>query len=72
MRNDYSDIINMTYPFDRENKKHPPMPIEDRAKIFGSFAALRGHDEEIEDRRELVEDMVNNHEIEHTILYDDI
>ena len=72
MRDDYGDIINMKYPFDREDKKHPPMPVEKRAKIFGSFAALRGHDESIEDRRELVEDMVNNHEIEHEVFYEDI
>lgn len=71
MRGPYDDIINMKYPFDKEDKAHPPMAVEDRAKIFGSFAALKGHEDAIEDQRELVEDMVN-HEVVREAFYEDI
>ena len=45
MRDDYSDIIDLPYPRDDWNflMKHPRMSMEDRAKIFAPFAALRGH-----------------------------
>ena len=68
----YDDIINMKYPFEKEDKAHPPMAVADRAKIFGSFAALKGHDDAIEEQRELVEDLVNNHMIEREVFYEDI
>ena len=42
--NNYSDIINMKYPF---SKKHAPMPLHDRAAQFAPFAALSGYDEAI-------------------------
>ena len=41
----YDDIINM----DRPASKRQKMPIDDRAKIFAPFAALRGFDDAIED-----------------------
>ena len=72
MRDDYGDIINMQYPFEQEDIDHPAMAVEERAKIFGSFAALKGHEDEIEDRREQVEDIVNNHEVEREVFYDDL
>ena len=44
----YDDMIKMEYPLkSRDIKKHPPMAIEDRAKIFAPFAALKGYEEAI-------------------------
>ena len=45
MRDDYKDIIDLPYPRNDWNflMKHPRMSMEDRAKIFAPFAALRGH-----------------------------
>lgn len=40
----YDDIIHLSRP---KSKKHPPMPREQRAAQFASFAALRGFDDEI-------------------------
>lgn len=71
MRGPYDDIINMKYPFEKEDKDHPPMAVADRAKIFGSFAALKGHDEEIEGTRVMVEDMME-HEVTREVFYEDI
>ena len=42
----YDDIINLPRHI---STKHPPMPIADRAAQFGSFAALRGHSDAIEE-----------------------
>lgn len=42
----YQDIINLPRHI---STKHPPMPILDRAAQFGSFAALRGHSDAIEE-----------------------
>lgn len=41
----YDDIINLPYPQEDWNfrMKHPRMSVENRAKIFSPFAALRGH-----------------------------
>lgn len=56
----YADIIDLK-PF--RSKKHPPMPISDRAAQFSPFAALSGFEEEIKEtsrftqrRHELSED----------------
>lgn len=71
MSDNYSDIINVKYPFpEKMSPKHPPMTISDRAKIFGSFAALKGHSDEIDNTREQIEDYVNNKEVERTIFFD--
>lgn len=47
---DYSDIIDLPYPRNDWNFliKHPRMSMEDRAKIFHPFAALRGHAEALD------------------------
>lgn len=47
---DYSDIIDLPYPRNDWNfmMKHPRMNVEDRAKIFHPFAALRGHAEALD------------------------
>ena len=44
----YDDIINMEYPLKNSDVvKHLKMSIEDRAKIFAPFAALKGYEEAI-------------------------
>ena len=50
----YEGIINLPYPRNDWNFliKHPRMSIENRAKIFAPFAALRGHSDAIEDTAE--------------------
>lgn len=49
----YSDIINTDWP--RESLR-PKMPMKSRAKIFLSFAALKGYEESLEQVREIVEE----------------
>ena len=50
----YDDIINLPYPRNDWNTliKHPRMSIENRAKIFAPFAALRGHSDAVEETAE--------------------
>ncbi len=50
----YDDIINLPYPRNDWNflMKHPRMSVENRAKIFSPFAALRGHKDAIDDTAE--------------------
>lgn len=51
----YDDIINMSYPLECSDKiKHPRMRVEDRAKIFAPFAALKGYEEAIAARERIV------------------
>lgn len=45
-QNSYDDIIDLPYPFPT---KQPRMSMYDRAAQFGSFAALTGHEEAIEE-----------------------
>lgn len=53
--NKYDDIIHMEYPLKNSDTiKHPRMPIEDRAKIFMPFAALKGYEEAIEAKQKIV------------------
>jgi len=42
----YNDIINLPH---HVSKKHPHMTLEERSAQFGSFAALNGYEEEIEE-----------------------
>ena len=62
VRNDYTDIIDLPYPRDNWNflMKHPRMSMEDRAKIFHPFAALRGHSEALDATAEQKKDSVAN------------
>ena len=60
MSGPYDDIISLPHP---TSKRHPRMPIRDRASIFSPFAALSGHGAAIaeiarltEQRTELDED----------------
>ena len=51
-RYDYSDIINLGRPVhinDRFVIKHPPMSLQNRAKIFAPFAALKRYNEAIDE-----------------------
>ena len=59
---DYSDIIDLPYPRDDWNflMKHPRMSMEDRAKIFAPFAALRGHSTALAKTAELKQDSVEH------------
>lgn len=58
----YKDIINLPYPRDDWNflMKHPRMSMEDRAKIFHPFAALRGHAEALDATAEHKQNAVEN------------
>lgn len=53
----YDDIIDVKW---MGSRKHPHMPMKDRAKIFGSFAALKGYEEAIEKKRKSVEDVMES------------
>lgn len=51
----YDDIIHMEYPLKSTDViKHPRMRLEDRAKIFAPFAALKGHEEAIKAREKII------------------
>jgi hypothetical protein len=58
----YKDIIDLPYPRDDWNflMKHPRMSMEDRAKIFHPFAALRGHAEALDATAERKQNAVEN------------
>ena len=44
----YTDILHAARPESEESlRKHPRMTLENRAKIFSPFAALRGYEQEI-------------------------
>ena len=58
--NKYEDMIDMKRPV---SKKHPPMPIKDRAAQFSPFAALSGHREALaEEIKKYDEDLAINKE----------
>ena len=46
----YDDIINIDYPFPSKSGRKR-MSMDDRAKIFLPFSALRGYDEAIEHKQ---------------------
>lgn len=49
----YDDIIEVQYPF-KDIEKIRTMTIEERAKIFAPFAALKGHSEAIAAKQRIV------------------
>jgi hypothetical protein len=52
---EYDDIIQMEYPFvSIDMIKYPRMQIEDRAKIFAPFAALKGYEEAIAAKQKII------------------
>ena len=52
MSGPYDDIINLPHP---TSKRHPRMPVHDRAAIFSPFAALSGHGAAIAETARLTE-----------------
>ena len=52
MSGPYDDIINLPHP---TSKRHPRMPVHDRAAIFSPFAALSGHGVAIAETARLTE-----------------
>ena len=51
----YDDIIDLPHPVSR---RHPQMPLSDRAAQFAPFAALTGHDEAIKETARLTDSFV--------------
>jgi len=50
----YDDIINLSRP----KSGRPSMPIGDRAKIFMPFAALKGHEEAIDEKKKVFDERI--------------
>lgn len=55
MSGKYDDIIDLSHP---TSKKHPRMPIRDRAAQFAPFAALVGYDDAVEETARVTDEMV--------------
>ena len=55
MSGPYDDIINLPHP---TSKRHPRMPVHDRAAIFSPFAALSGHGAAIAETARLTEQRI--------------
>lgn len=55
MSGPYDDIISLPHP---TSKRHPRMPIRDRAAIFSPFAALSGHGAAIAETARLTEQKI--------------
>ena len=52
----YADILPMERPQSEESlRKHPRMTLQNRAKIFSPFAALRGYDEQLAEEKQRTE-----------------
>ena len=52
----YADILHMERPQTEESlRKHPRMTLQNRAKIFSPFAALRGYDEQLAEEKQRTE-----------------
>lgn len=71
----YDDIIDLPHPI---SKKHPQMPVRDRAAQFAPFAALTGHKEAISeterltDRKKILDEnrnMLNNERLQEILLH---
>lgn len=51
----YEDIMHMDYPLSSADiVRHPRMAMEDRAKIFAPFAALKGYEEAIAAKQRII------------------
>ena len=57
----YEDIINFSH---HRSKKHPHMPLSDRAAQFSPFAALTGHDAAIKETARLTDRKIELDEYE--------
>ncbi len=53
----YDDIINLPHPV---SKKHPQMPVIDRAAQFSPFAALTGYEKALEETKETAIERMEN------------
>ena len=53
----YQDIIHLPHPV---SKKHPQMPVVDRAAQFAPFSALTGHKELIREVERIHEESFEN------------
>ena len=53
MHNPYAEMAHLPYPevLQKVWERHPRMNLTDRAKIFSPFAALRGYEDEIANKR---------------------
>lgn len=52
----YADILHMERPQSAESlRRHPRMTLQNRAKIFSPFAALRGYDEQLAEEKQRTE-----------------
>lgn len=51
----YEELLNIEYPFENtiQNTRRK-MPVSDRAKIFASFAALKGYEEAIASKEKII------------------
>lgn len=61
----YDDIINLPH---HRSKKHPHMPLIDRAAQFSPFAALTGHDAAIKETARLTDRRIELDEYEIAVL----
>jgi len=60
----YGDIIEMERPQTEESlRKHPRMTLQNRAKIFSPFAALRGYDEQLAAEKQRTERILTEEEM---------
>ena len=55
----YDDIINLGHP---TSKKHPRMPVRDRAAQFAPFSALVGYEDAVEETARVTDDMIEQSE----------
>lgn len=52
----YADILHLERPQTEQSlRRHPRMSLQNRAKIFSPFAALRGYEEQLEEVRNALE-----------------
>ena len=51
----YEDIVNLPH---HVSKKHPPMPMINRAAQFAPFAALTGYDDAVRESARLTDEMI--------------
>ena len=58
VRQKYADILRMSRP--EPPADHPRMSLQNRAKIFSPFAALRGYEEEIADQNRVHEQDISD------------
>ena len=63
--NDYDDIINLPR---HVSKRHPPMPVTERAAQFSPFAALTGFEDAIKESGRLTDQRMELDEDEKRIL----